>query len=130
MHTRPTHPAGPPRQDRHGWSRWHITWSVAIVTGLGLALLIPSTVQARTFQCRAGDAACLVASIKQANVQPGPQHEIRLEGGTYTLTAVENETNGPNGLPLVTSSLVIRGTGSETTVIAHMAKASFISMGN
>jgi hypothetical protein len=101
-----------------------MTWSVALVTGLGLALLSPSAIQARTFQCRAGDVACLIEAITQANAQPGPQHEIRLAAGTYTLTAVNNKTDGLNGLPSITSQLTIRGAGRKTTIIERQASTA------
>jgi hypothetical protein len=86
-------------------------------------LLSPSPVQARTFNCRAGDVACLIASIAQANAQPGQSHEIRLEAGTYTLTAVENTTDGPNGLPSITTTLTISGDGADFTTIERVAGA-------
>jgi hypothetical protein len=123
MHTRPTHPSANPPQDKQSWSRWGIAWSAAIVTGLGLTLLSFSTVQARTFQCRAGDTACLIASIQQANVQPGSSHEIRLEAGIYTLTAVDNDTDGPNGLPSITCQLTIRGAGDDLTILERNGNA-------
>src|SRR5262245_49567253 len=117
MHTDTMHPTGISRQQRHRWSSWRITWSVAMVMGLGVTLLSPSPVQARTFHCRAGDVACLIASIKQANVQPGQSHEIRLAAGVYTLTTVENDTDGPNGLPSITRNLTIQGAGADLTII-------------
>ena len=40
---------------------------------------------------------------------------IVLDAGTYTLTAVDNTTDGPNGLPSVTSPLTLTGAGAETT---------------
>jgi hypothetical protein len=117
MHARPTHPTGIPQQSRHGWSRRHITWSVAIIAALGLALIISTPVQARTFQCRAGDVRCLIAAITQANAQAGPSHEIRLAAGVYTLTQVHNPIDGANGLPSITCNLTIRGAGAELTTI-------------
>jgi hypothetical protein len=48
---------------------------------------------------------------------------ITLEAGTYTLTAVDNMTNGNNGLPSVTSVLTIQGAGADTTVIERGASA-------
>jgi hypothetical protein len=61
--------------------------------------------------------ACLIAAIKQANIQPGPRHEIRLAAGTYTLTKEDNTTDGLNGLPSITTTLTIRGAGTEATII-------------
>jgi hypothetical protein len=86
------------------------------VAALGLALALSLPVQAKTFHCRAGDVQCLIDAIHTANAN-GEKNTIRLEAGTYTLTAVDNMTDGPNGLPSVTSTLTIRGEGAETTSI-------------
>jgi hypothetical protein len=61
--------------------------------------------------------ACLIASVTQANVQPGQSHDIRLAAGAYTLTAVDNTTDGPNGLPSVTDTLTITGAGADATIL-------------
>jgi hypothetical protein len=100
-----------------------LTWPVAAVMALALALALPYPVQARTFRCGAGDVGCLIAAINEANTNGLPRNTIRLEAGTYTLTAVDNDTDGPNGLPSVTSTLTIRGAGAETTVIERDASA-------
>jgi hypothetical protein len=42
---------------------------------------------------------------------------------TYTLTEVNNTTDGPNGLPSVTSILSIQGAGADTTVIERDTSA-------
>src|ERR1700736_2453282 len=96
---------------RRRW--WRLTWPAAAVMALGLALAIPHPVQAKTLHCGAGDVGCLIAAINEANTNGQPRNTIRLEAGTYTLTAVDNDTDGPNGLPSVTSTLTIRGTGAE-----------------
>src|SRR5262245_35596124 len=105
----PTHPTGTLWQRRFCRSLWSMTWPLTMVTVFGLSIFSFSTVQARTFQCPTGDVACLIASIIQANVQPGQAHEIRLEAGVYTLTEVHNTLDGANGLPSITSHLTIRG---------------------
>jgi hypothetical protein len=117
MHLHTEHPTATPRQDKQGWSRWHITWSVAIVAVLGLALISSPPVEAKTFHCGAGDVACLVAAVKQANVQPGQSHEIRLAVGVYTLTTIDNVTDGANGLPSITCQLTIEGEGPDLTFL-------------
>ena len=90
---------------------------------LALALVLPLSVQAKTFRCGAGDVQCLIDAINEANAN-GKKNTIRLEPGTYTLTAVDNTTtNGPNGLPLVTSTLTIRGAGAKTTIIERDTSA-------
>jgi hypothetical protein len=45
---------------------------------------------------RGGDVACLGAAINPANAN-GEADTINLETGTYTLTAVDNDPDGPNG---------------------------------
>ena len=100
--------------------RWPMTWPVAAVAALGLALALPLSVQAKTFRCGAGDVQCLIDAINDANAN-GQTNTIRLEAGTYTLTAVNNEVNGRNGLPVITSPLTITGRGAETTIIERAA---------
>ena len=67
---------------------------------LGLA----SPGQAAQFACAAADSTCLVAAIRTANRLAEPS-TIRLAPGIYALTAVDNDTAGPNGLPSVTGTL-------------------------
>ena len=43
-----------------------------------------------------------------ASNQNGNQNIINLEAGTYTLTAVDNDTNDPNGLPSIKGTITIR----------------------
>src|SRR4051812_32911461 len=74
---------------RQGW--WCITWRVAAVASLGLALAHPYPAQAKTFHCGAGDVPCLIAAINEANAN-GTKNTIRLEAGTYTLTTAYNES--------------------------------------
>src|SRR5713226_5562203 len=42
---------------------------------------------------------------------------------TYTLTAVDNDTDGPNGLPSITSTLTIKGAGADTTILERASSA-------
>ena len=72
--------------------------------------------QAADFSCTAGNVACLIDAINQANAN-GEANTITLKAGTYTMTAVDNNTDGSNGLPVVTSPLTITGRKAETTII-------------
>jgi len=74
------------------------------------------------FTCAVGDVACLIDAINQANAN-GEANTITLEVGTYTLTAVDNTTDGPNGLPSVTGVVTIQGAGADTTIIERAAGA-------
>jgi hypothetical protein len=86
--------------------------------GLLALVSLARTSQAADFACPAGDVACLIAAINTANAN-GEANTIRLKAGTYTLTAVDNDTDGPNGLPSVTSTLTLQGTGADATSIAR-----------
>jgi hypothetical protein len=125
MHARTHHPRGTPQQDRHGWQPWHLMWNVVVVAALGLSLATSHPVQAKTFQCGAGDVACLIAAINEANAN-GQMNTIRLEAGTYTLTAVDSGDPfqfDTNGLPVITSTLTITGAGAATTSIERGVSA-------
>jgi hypothetical protein len=103
--------------DRRWW--WPLAWPVAAVVALGLALVLPCPGLATTFRCGAGDVPCLIDAINTANAN-GQTNTIRLEAGTYTLTAVNNDANG---LPVITSPLTITGRGADTTIIERDASA-------
>ena len=83
-----------------------------------VVLLLASTSRAAEFSCAGGDVSCLVAAIHAANALNEPS-TIQLGDGAYTLTSVDNETDGPNGLPSVTGSLTIRGGRVFGTSIGH-----------
>jgi hypothetical protein len=92
---------------------------VAMLLGLlGLVHLSP----AAEFACAAGDVTCLITAIQTANGN-GAMNTISLAAGLYTLTTVDNDTNGPTGLPSVTSALTLRGPGAQSTVIERAAGA-------
>jgi hypothetical protein len=93
---------------------------VALASCMGL--WCPS--QAAEFTCTGGDVTCLIDAITAANAN-GEENTITLEAGTYTLTAVDNTTAGPTGLPSVTSTfpLTIQGAGAEATIIERQASA-------
>src|SRR5262249_25030179 len=77
---------------------------------------------AAEFSCLSGDVACLIAAINTANTN-GQANTITLEAGTYTLTAVDNTNDGPNGLPSIRSTLTIRGAGADATILERTASA-------
>jgi hypothetical protein len=112
--TAPGQPSG-----RLQWRRSPLR-SIAFGAAFGLALATPSRVQAEAFHCGAGDAPCLSAAITEANAN-GQKNKIFLDAGTYTLTAADNNTDGPNALPSITSRLEIDGAGPDTTFIEGQA---------
>ena len=61
-----------------------------------------------------GNVTELIEAINSANDEsnyPGP-NTINMNRGTYTLTDVDNDTDGPNGLPSIISELTINGNDS------------------
>jgi len=78
--------------------------------------------QAAEFTCAGGDVDCLIDAMYEANAN-GEENTVTLQAGTYTLTAVDNDTDGPNGLPSVTGNLTITGAGADTTILERAADA-------
>jgi hypothetical protein len=96
--------------------------SVPVVAALVLLLVASGVVHAAVFQCPSGDVTCLITAINTANGH-GEDDTIQLEAGTYTVTAADNATDGPNGLPSITSVLSIQGVGAQSTIIERDASA-------
>src|SRR5262249_23468093 len=102
---------------RLGGQGWAIPGAV-----LGLTLALTQPVQAKAFNCDTGDVQCLIAAINEANTN-GEHNTIHLQAGTYLLTNVDNDTDGPNGLPSITGDITIRGAGADTTTIERASSA-------
>src|SRR5262249_6459039 len=96
------------------WGRPVLQW-LALGAALGFALASPPPVHAKTFHCHSRDVSCQTAAITEANTNGQQENAIALAAGTYTPTAAENPTDGPNGLRSVTSTLTITGPDAETT---------------
>jgi hypothetical protein len=79
--------------------------------------------------CAAGDVACLITAINTANAT-GEATTITLAAGTYTLTTVDNTTDGPNGLPSVTGMVTITGAGADATILEREASAPGFRLGH
>ncbi|HEY7540249.1 MAG TPA: choice-of-anchor Q domain-containing protein [Methylomirabilota bacterium] len=87
-----------------------------------MALALASPCAAAIIECAAGDVACLIAAVNTANASGGA-NTIQLQSGTYSLTAPNNDTDGPNGLPSITGALTIVGAGAGGTIIEREATA-------
>ena len=81
--------------------KFSLTVTLFALWGIGLA-------HAAEFFCASGDVTCLIAAINKAN-QNGKNNTINLEAGEYTLTTVDNVTEGANGLPSITGTMTIQG---------------------
>src|SRR5262245_44839994 len=104
---------------RRGWPSLGGRRLPVMVVLLGaLGLVRPS--HAAEFSCAPGDVACLISAIHAANAT-GTANTMTLASGLYTLTAVDNNTDGPNGLPSVTGSLTLRGAGADMTILERAA---------
>src|SRR5919109_1647926 len=103
------------------WQMRLVVSLLAVLSGL-LGLPRHSPAQVAEFTCAAGDVACLIEAITQANSN-GVATTIALEAGTYTLTEVNNNTDGPNGLPSVTGIVTIQGAGVDATILERDTSA-------
>jgi hypothetical protein len=101
---------------------WQVRLVVSLLLVLSGLLGVPrhSPAHVGEFTCAAGDVACLIDAINQANAN-GEANTITLEAGTYTLTAVDNMIDGRNGLPSITSTLTLQGAGADTTILERDA---------
>jgi len=98
-----------------------------VITGIATtcAVTLPSPAGAETFSCGNEDVACLISAINEANGDTQEKSTIWLElGGTYTLTSVDNDTDGPNGLPSITGELTIRVKGKGTATLTRATDAN------
>src|SRR5688500_16710896 len=96
---------------RRGWRGIACVGLLVSLIGL-VSLAHPG--QAADFACASGDVICLITAINTANAN-GEANTITLEAGTYTLTTVDNSTDGPNGLPSVTGIVTIKGAKVDAT---------------
>jgi hypothetical protein len=93
-----------------------------VIMGITVTFAVarPSVAAAETFHCANEDVACLIFAINDANSDTHEKSTIWLEaGGTYTVTTVDNDTDGPNGLPSITGNLTIRVTGKGTATLTR-----------
>jgi hypothetical protein len=90
--------------------------TVFFLAFLGSQLTGNKTLYGAEFICPSGDVTCLIAAINEANSTPGDDI-INLEAGTYSLVAVNNNVEGPTGLPSITSKVTINGAGADVTII-------------
>ena len=98
------------------------TWGQLVMAALVGTVGLWQPCLAAEFSCAAGDVACLIEAIKTANAN-GEKNRITLGAGTFTLTTVDNNTHGPNGLPSITGGLTITGAGADTTRLERAAGA-------
>jgi hypothetical protein len=88
-------------------------------------LLFERAAYSADFTCASGDTACLIAAINVANSN-GEDNTIFLSAGEYILGVVNNNTDGPNGLPSITGKMSIRGAdGIGSTIQRNMDSPGF-----
>jgi len=87
-----------------------------------LALLSARGADARSFFCAAGDTPCVIQAINEANMS-GHRNTIRLAAGTYTVSNADNDTDGWNALPSISSVLTIDVAGKGTAILTRDVNA-------
>ena len=88
---------------------------VRVLCACGVALaLLASPAEAFDAACAgtSGETASLISQIANANANPGPDTVNLGAGCSYSVTAVNNNWYGPNGLPEIKSDITIEGHGA------------------
>jgi len=86
--------------------------ALVFVFSMAAALIPAGPVMAAIHNIPDGDVAALRVAINTSNTN-GVHDTINLAaGGTYTLNASDSDTDGPNGLPSINSSITINGNGA------------------
>lgn len=93
--------------------------------GVILMLMMLQPTGAATFKCHSGDVNCLIDAIHIANAND-EDDTIKLKYGTYTLREViDTGSDGlPLGLPLITSTITIKGAFAHSTKIKRGFRAA------
>jgi predicted outer membrane repeat protein len=116
-----------------------VTLAVACAL-FALFLLFGMALPARTAEIVVGcDSNDLIDAIDTANVAAGPDTLVLASSCTYTLTSSDNNSDGRNGLPSVTSEIVVEGNGAtierspnagQDFRLIHVAAAGRLSLDN
>ncbi len=85
-----------------------------------LSVAATESITAKVFLCDVEDVQCLIAAINDANTT-ARRDTIRLLPGTYTIQGVDNTTDGPNGLPSITTPIVIESALVEPATLTRIA---------
>jgi len=85
---------------------------LVLVFSLAAALAPSGTAKATTFFIPDGDVNALIAAINTSNVNGVPDTINLAVNGTYTINTSDSDTDGPNGLPSINSSITINGNGA------------------
>ena len=82
---------------------------IVIIIGLVVATL---GARADTFDVADGDVDALTNAIDSANALGGTNTILLATNGVYTLTGANNDWYGQNGLPAISSTVIIEGNGA------------------
>lgn len=107
---------------RFGISLSCIFLNIEILSCFVFSLALGQPVQAKFFYIPSGDVAGLINAINTANSN-GRSNVIFLVAGNYSLTTVDNNTDGANGLPSITSNITIIGSSANRNIIERVANA-------
>jgi hypothetical protein len=85
-------------------------------SGILCFIILPLQALAAVFHIPAGDVTALIAAITTANAT-AEADILQLQPGVYRLQTVQTDARGPTGLPVISSSITIRGESDLTTLI-------------
>lgn len=111
--------------------------NIVMLTILAIVTLIPrvsiaeTTIDAAEYCSKidliinvsSGDVDGLINGINTANTVGNAI--INLEGGTYALPSINNDTNGFNGLPSIIANVCLSGSDAKTTTITRDGEQAF-----
>jgi hypothetical protein len=90
----------------------YVAAALALVFSMAAALIPAGPANAAIFNIADGDVTGLINAINTANTNAVPDTINLAINGTYTLNISDNDTDGPNGLPSINSSITINGNGA------------------
>jgi hypothetical protein len=88
--------------------------SIALVVATGMAIVVAQQhpAFASSHEVNAGTVTELIDALEAANAPGAGPVVINLMANEYVLDAVDNNTNGPNGLPSIQGDVTIVGSGA------------------
>jgi hypothetical protein len=90
----------------------------------GIPTMMPVPEDFCTIIIATGDTASLISAITSANTTPEPD-TICLKGGTYTLSTLNNTSDGSNGLPIINTEITIQSVWRAGTITRDVSAPAF-----
>ena len=90
-----------------------------------MSFVVTLGAHATTFPVADGDIGALTNAINSANTAGGTNTVALATNGVYTLTSADNFWYGPNGLPAISSTIILEGNGASILRATNAPKFRF-----